>query len=131
LANVQSAVSDQPSAPPSEQAATTIVQIPALSLQAELVDAAITLDQSLQPKSESRLAPQSPFREDNFDWISRRARWAQHPAWHGTSEISNSISHGRVSQINARRFHRDTDADGVNEELLDEIFADGELNLLL
>jgi hypothetical protein len=65
------------------------------------------------------LAPQSPFSEDYFDWLSRRERWAQHPAWYGTSEIS----HGRTSQINERRFQRDTDADGVNEELLDEVFA--------
>jgi hypothetical protein len=81
------------------------------------------LDQSLQPKFESRLAPHSPFSEDNFDWLSRRGMWAQYPAWHGTSDIS----HGRTSQINERRFHRDTDADGVNEELLDELFADGKL----
>ncbi len=47
------------------------------------------------------------------------------------SEIGNNSFRDQSSENNDGRFYRDADDEGVNEELRDELFADGELNSLL
>ena len=84
------------------------------------------MDQSLQPKSESRLRSQAPFSEDHFDWLSQRTRWFQQPIWQGPSEIANGSVRSQANEVSHYR-----DVDAVDEELLDELFADGELISLL
>ncbi|GAH05133.1 unnamed protein product [marine sediment metagenome] len=115
-------VSDQPSTPPSQQAATSAVQASTLDLRAELVDAAIAMDLVLRSESGARLGTHETLRDDHFDWVSHRARWGQTPAWRGTGEIANNLFRGHSSKVNDGRFHRDAD-DGVDEELLDSLFA--------
>jgi hypothetical protein len=106
------------------------VGLTAEPLSAELVDVAIAMDQALRSESGARLGSHATLREDHFDWVSHRARWGQPPAWRGTGEIANNLFRGHSSKVNDGRFHRDAD-DGVDVELLDELFAEGELVELL
>ena len=103
-----------------------MVQASTLDLRAELVDAAIAMDQTLRPGSESRFRSPARHRDDHFDWVSRGARWDHHPAWQDTGEIANNFLHGQINKAHDGRFHRDVDADAMDEELLDELFAQGE-----
>jgi hypothetical protein len=96
------------------------VGIKAEPLSAELVDAAIAMEQTLRSNSESRFRLSEPSGEDHFDWLPRRARWGQPPAWQGISEIANNSLR---SKINDGRLYRDPDA--VDEDSLDKLFADG------
>ena len=96
-----------------------------LDLRAELVDAAIAIDQTLRANSESRFGSPAHHREAHFDWVSRSAKWNHHPAWHGTSEIANNLFGSQSNKVNDSRFHRDADDGAVNEELLDKLFSEG------
>jgi parallel beta-helix repeat protein len=98
-------------------------------LSADLVDAAIALDQTLRSKSGSRFGSYARFREGHVDWLSRSVRWSQQPIWQGTSELANHSFHSQSSKANEGRFYRDPDA--VDEELLDKLFAEDELAELL
>ena len=79
------------------------------------------MDAALRPEYGAHTRAYASLREDQFDRISHRSRWRQHPAWHGSGEMANKHSRGRANQVNARR---DADADGVDEGVLDEFFAD-------
>ena len=98
-------------------------------LSAELVDAAIAMDQTLRSESEARLVSHVTLREDHFDWMSRKTDWGQPPTWRGTGEIADHSFRGQSNKGNDGRFYRD--AGGVDEELLDKLFAEGELVELL
>jgi tannase/feruloyl esterase/VCBS repeat protein len=95
-------------------------------LSAELVDAAIAMDQALRPKSRAGSALLAPPGKDHFDLLPRRARWAQSLPWYGRSEIAEHSFRGQIDKGGDQRFYRDAD-DAVDEELLDELFAEGEL----
>jgi hypothetical protein len=98
-------------------------------LSAELVDAAIAIDQTLRSKSGARLWSHATLREDHFDWVPRRAKWGQSPAWRGTGEIANNLFRGQSNKFIDGRFYRDPDA--MDVELLDELFAESGLVELL
>ena len=99
-------------------------------LSAELIDAAIVMDHALRSKFASHLAPPTPLREDHFDWLSRSPWSYRGLTWQGASEIANYSFRGQENKFYDHRFHGDED-DAVNEELLDELFADSEFNSLL
>ncbi len=107
------------------------VALTAEPLPAELVDAAIAVDLASRSIPKSRLGSPATLKEDHFDWISRSTRCPQKLTWQGTSEIGNNSFRDQSSENNDGRFYRDADDEGVNEELRDELFADGELNSLL
>lgn len=67
--------------------------------------------------------------EDVVDWMSHFTKWSQQSIWQATNEIANNSVRGQANNINESRFFRD--ADVVDEELLDELFAEDELIELL
>jgi hypothetical protein len=118
----------------SEQLATPSVQraitAPPLGLRAELVDAAIAMDQALRPKTGADLAPSALLGEDYFDSLPRSARWSQSLPWHGRSEIADHLFRGQINKTGDHGFYLDA-VDPMDEELLDELFAKDELVELL
>lgn len=125
LVAVATTVSEPATAIPLESQTAAITAGP---LSAELVDAAIAMDNAQRSHSKSRLVSPGAPMEDNFDWVLDSLRWHQEPAWHGASKVD---SHSVRNHANRGELNREADDNGVNEELLDELFAEGKLNSLL
>ena len=100
-------------------------------LSAELVDAAMVMDLALRSQLESRLWSPAAFVVDHIDWVSDASRWSQERVWRGSSELANHSYGSQTEKGSDGTLYRYEDAEGVSEELLDELFADGELSLLL
>ncbi|MEO2036549.1 MAG: calcium-binding protein [Planctomycetaceae bacterium] len=110
---------------------TQTAALTAEPLSAEMVDAAIAMDQALRSESGARLGSYATLQDEHFDWVSHRARWGQPPVWRRTGEIADHSFRGQSSKGNEGRFHRNADDRAVDEELLDELFAEGGLGKLL
>jgi hypothetical protein len=98
-------------------------------LAARLVDAAITMDQALRSGPGTRLGAQELSMDENVDRSSRFMEWSQPLSWQERNEIASNSVRGQANMLNDGGFH--SDADAVNEELLDELFAKVGLENLL
>ena len=96
-------------------------------LSADLVNAVMVTDLTLSLNSQSSRGAASPVGKEPFDWVSHSAKWLQHPVVrYSSSEIASKGAQAPSSSLN----NRGAD-DSLNEELLDELFAEVSLELLL
>ncbi len=94
------------------------------SLSADLVDAAIAMDQVMHSSSPSRLTTSVSPMEDRIDWSSYSNRWSQQPIWQGLSLTANNSDRYQTNDISINR-----DADTIDGEVLDKLFAENETDL--
>ena len=96
-------------------------------LTAELVDAALAMDQALRSLEELRLGSPALLEDDDLNWLSHQTQWSVQSAWQDPSTIANTTSRDQAKEPDSKRFHHDPAEETALETLLDELFAEVEL----